>query len=192
MRFLLVFLSLAIAIADDLFSPDPPLDAPSLLWNDLDEFDTTGDLAVSDSSLPVASSDFPEQEISSCLGESSDLLSWSRLRARDGKQCSASDQPVPFKGSLPGWAEDLGQKFKEMFGFSSEEEEEEVDPNIVSTLMDGVRCEPTHPFHLCCLERGSHTAEIFMGIEAGLFYLSCRKCLLSYSISRGVSLASFH
>lgn len=104
----------ATAISDNLFLTDAPLDDPSLLWDDSDEFNTIGSLGGSDPSLSIANSDF--SEIASCLGESSDLLSWSRLRAREeGGICSESAQPVPFKGALPGWTDDLGRTIKKVF-----------------------------------------------------------------------------
>lgn len=186
MRYLL-FISLhvaAIVIADDifstdLFSTDAPLDAPSSLWDDFDGFDTIGDLGLSDSSLPIASLDSAEQDVSSCLGESSDLLSWSRVRRRDGEQCSPSNQPIPFKGALPGWMNDLGDKLKDVFGIG-EEEEEEFDQDYIPNLIDNFRCLPTHPFSLCCVDRGSFTTEIFMGQEESLYYVNCRKSMLFY------------
>lgn len=80
----------ATAIADDLFSNDAALDASSLFWDDYDEFDTIGNLGVSDSSLPIANLESSAQDISSCLGESSDLFSWSKVRAREvGKNAPA-------------------------------------------------------------------------------------------------------
>lgn len=180
MRFLLMILFLAaIVIAQDLFSTDSSsVLSPFLLDDVTGEYDSTGDQDVSESSsLPIASLDFStEQEVASCLGESSDSIPWSRkLRARDA--CPASNQPVPFKGSLPDWLRSLGDRLNNIF-FDDDYyylEDEKAMQSLTGLVSN--RCEQPYQFNLCCLTQGSWIDGVYKGIDVYTLYEGCRKCM---------------
>lgn len=148
--FLLVsFVSAAIAITEDLFSTDPPPlgDSPFFL-DSLDEYDSTRNSGGSDPTLsfpPLANSnsDSSQLELSSCQSENSDLISWSKVRARDGDICGSRDQSAPIKDVLPGWATRLGQSLLDKVGLSPIEEVDD-DEEHFTTLINNWKCQPTY------------------------------------------------
>lgn len=185
MRFVLVLSlsSLTITVAQDFFSPDPAWDDFSLSWDNLDGTDNLED---SDPSFLASASSDSEQELSSCVGEESDLLSWSkvrvRVRARDGKSsCSTLDRPTPFKDDLPNRTKDPVENLKDIFGLlpNEEDDEEEEMPNFAPLLIDDTKCLPMFPHNLCCQMRESFTTEIYAGAEVS-YYHRCLKRLSFY------------
>lgn len=176
MYFLLMFLfSATIIMADDVFSPGSSLFASSFLSDDsTDEYNAAGNQVVSESSyLPIASLDSSkEEEITTCLGQSSDPISWSKIRARDA--CPASNQLVPAKDSLSDWVKKLGDRLENIF-FEGEYYYED-DEEAMKGLTDEFKCEPTHPFNLCCLTKSSYTSGNIIGAELSADYDDCSKC----------------
>ena len=175
----MVLFSAAVVMAQDLFSVDTSLASSPFLLDDVnDDYDSTGDQDVSKSSLlPISGLDFStEEEVASCLGESSDLIPWSRrLRARDA--CPATNQPVPFKGSLPDWLKNLGDRLDNIF-FDDDYyylEDEKAMQSLTGLLSN--RCEQPYQFNLCCLTRGSWIDGIYKGMEVYTIYEGCRKCM---------------
>lgn len=183
MRFFL-FLSLfsaAIAIAEVLFSTDPPpLDESPLLFDGPDEYESTSNLGGSDPPLsfsPIANSDSSQFELSSCRSENSDAVSWSKVRARRDGLCDSPQQSAPVKDSIWDGAARLGQSVLDKLGLGPMDEEED-DPSHFNSLIDNWKCQPSYPHNLCCDNKEFFTLPTFMGPEVTLYYNFCSKCKL--------------
>lgn len=177
MRFLPIFLFSAaiLAVQDDLFSPDFS-DTLFLSDDSTNKYDATVNADVSDQSLfstadPGSSG---EAEISSsCLGESSDPTPWGkRIRGR-GDACLAPSQPLPLKNTLPGWANDLGDRLKDIFFGEESFADDDTNEQRTDRLIDMFKCRLTHPFNLCCLTKSSTEAVQLLTGDRYFVYDDC-------------------
>ena len=66
--------------------------------------------------------------------------------------CPASNQPVTSKDSLLDWLNDLVDRLNNIF-FKGEYYYADNEESIQG-LTDELKCQPTHPFNLCCLKQG--------------------------------------
>lgn len=182
MRFFLFvsLVSTAIAIAQELFSTNPPpLDDSPLFSDGLDEYDSTGISGGSDLTLPLfplADSDSSPLELSSCQGENSNPVSRSKVRARGDAICGSPDQSAPVKDSLLDGAARLGQSILDKLKLGPMDEEED-DPEHFNSLINNWKCQPTFPHNLCCENKESFPLAPFMGAEVTLYYNWCFKSM---------------
>ena len=187
MRFFLVvsLSALAIAFAQDFFESDAFTDDDSPLFSD--NLDATSNLDLIDPFLLSSAKSDPEQELSSCLSENSDLLSrrsMERMRARGGKlSCSTSDQPFLFKGSDtsdPGNLDPLEQARRGFERLLETSPQDSVAP-AVKMLINEDKCRPGFPYNLCCRFRDSITMGLLGEFEL-TNYLVCIASLLLYRL----------
>lgn len=183
-----------MAIAQDFLSIDAPADDSPLFSDDLDAMN---DINLTDQ-LFLSSADLdPQQELSSCLSENSNLVSRrskGRAQARDMKSsCSTSDQPILFKdsgdptdsGNLNP-LERAGDKFNH-FLVPSPEESADLVPALV---INRAKCLPEFPYNLCCRFRDAmvmgllmeeEVANYFVCMTRSFFYLRVIYCRFSLS-----------
>lgn len=164
-------------MAQDLFSSDASfVSSPFLPEDATGEYDGDQDVPESSFSSIAILESSTEGEAPSCLGKSSDLIPWSRrLRARDS--CPASNQPAPFKGSLPDWLKKLGDRLDNIFfeGDYYYLEDEKAMQNLTGLISN--RCEEPYPFNLCCLTQGSWIDGVYKGMDLYSIYENCSKCM---------------